>query len=109
MLCPYYTVYSSLMTFKINEIRRIENFGIWSKFKYLFMVCPFVLILMIYLDILWMAINTIRYAFMSILINFEFGLRFNDNLEKGLNWLFKKLFGMSAMDIDGFKSQRTIL
>ena len=115
VLCPYYTVYTSLMTFQIDKVRKkIEEkrYTTCNKVVSFFMIMPTMLILLILLDIFLMVLSTV----MLILI-FPFiwipwldcGRKVFKFYEKSENAIFKFLFGMSAMDVKGFRCQRTIL
>lgn len=71
MICPYYTVYSSLMTFKINDIRKLKERGIgFGTLKNFFMILPLNLILMIFIDMLIMFPNALIYFVMFFIIQF---------------------------------------
>ena len=111
MLCPYYTVYSSLMTFKINDIRKqnsTEQVG--SRFvKNLFMILPTILLYIITLDIAFMFLNLLMYPVMFVLMIFPFRKKMYICYEEFWDQMFKSMFAMSVMDARGFKCQRTIL
>ena len=104
MVCPYYTVYSSLMTFKINDIRKIkEDVQVFGVLRNLFLISPLMLVFVTIVDIIFMFINCLAYCILFLIIIFPFGKRFCIAYEQFWDSVFKKFFGMSVMDVRGFK------
>lgn len=100
------------MTFKIIDTRRKIDDGKFYCHNYifaLFLILPTVLLALIIFDLIFMIINFIVYASMFVLLMTPMRRRFHEWHEDLLNKMYKGLVGMTAMDVQGFKSQRTIL
>lgn len=121
IMLPYYTVYSSLMTFKIVDIRKKklilagshENLSAWELIKVFLMILPSMLVLMAIIDVIFMGINLIVTVGMLLLFVILRPCKKEraayERYEYWHNRFFTLLFGMSIMDVRGFKCQRTIL
>lgn len=108
MILPYYTVYSSLMTFKIVDIRKkklskMKKLSCYEQFKVFIMILPTMLGLMAAMDVLFMVFNLLIFAFMVIFICFPIRDKVHHFHEDWHNRFFMYCFGMSVMDVRGFK------
>ena len=112
MMLPYYTVYSSLMTFKIVDIRkqklRNKKLNCCDLLKVLILVLPTMLLLMAFMDVFFMIANVIIFAFMCLfLVPFvccpQYQRKMYELNDYCLNKVFHLFFGMSVMDVRGFK------
>ena len=77
--------------------------------KVYFMILPTIFAEMIALDIVFMLINSIVFAFMLFLILTPWRVSIKERYDQFMSNIFKTLFGMSVMDVRGFKCQRTYL
>ena len=119
MLCPYYTVYTSLISYRLNKIRQIRKktrFGILSRgqsvkafIAALPRILPTFLAYLILLDTVYMFLCTFCYCLLMIGMIFPCRKFMHYCFENSRHKTFEYLFGMSLMDINGFKCQRTIL
>jgi hypothetical protein len=112
MLCPYYTVYTSLMTFLIKETRlRIEKNAYYGMTKFIscLLILPTMIIILILLDLVLMITSVLLFTVMLPFIWTQWGQHLFESFEESQNNLFIRAFGMSKMDIAGFRCQRTIL
>lgn len=81
MASPYYTVYSSLMTFKISDIRTIDESSRsrgrcnWNQVKAYLMILPTMLVIMLVFDVLAMMVNCVVYVGMLIAMLTPFRLK----------------------------------
>ena len=77
--------------------------------KVYFMILPTIFAEMIALDIVFMLINSIVFVFMLFLILTPWRVSIKERYDQFMSNIFKTLFGMSVMDVRGFKCQRTYL
>lgn len=109
MLSPYYTVYASALTFQMGNFRekrsasRKGSLTCCYLLKVIFLIAPTFLIIMILLDIVYMILNVFAYAFLFLFILTPCRKRLHTVYEDFWDNLLKKTFGMSFMDLRGFK------
>ena len=111
VLAPYYTVYTSLINNQIDRYRSQGSSG-RSCLRYigsLIMILPTMLVMLIVFDVVYMCISVVVYP---VLLPFSFcsiGITLLEKYEDSQNYVLSKLFGLSCMEVQGFRSQRTIL
>lgn len=74
-----------------------------------FTILPTMLFLLFIIDLFFMGISAVVYPFLTIIIFTPIGRHAFDKYDEFMNKLFQQIFGMSVMDIKGFRCQRTIL
>ena len=95
------------MTFKIIDTRRKiddDKFYCYNYVLSLFLILPTVLGVLILLDFVFMFINFFVYLLMFFILLTPCRQEFHDWYENIFNKLYECLVGMSAMDVQGFKS-----
>ena len=101
------------MTFKINDLTTItqtNNFNyIFSMLKQISLLLPTMLVYMVTLDIFVMLTNLVIYPILFLFMLTPWRRKVYEMNEKIQNKVFSFLIGMTSMDVDGFKCQRTIL
>jgi len=111
--CPYFTCYTSLMTFHIAEVRKMRKNKTDTFFKLIskvLFILPTMLSILVIVDILHMLLNLGIRTILLLIKIFTCGkinllIGYDERFEAGI----KKLLNMSYMDIEGFRTQKTIL
>ena len=106
VLAPYYTVYTSLINNQIDRYKQ-QDASERSCMSFVFsLICilPTMLIMLIIFDLVYMCISVVVYP---ILLPFSFckiGIVLLDKYEDSQNYVLNKLFGLSCMEVQGFRS-----
>lgn len=102
MLAPYLTVYSSVMTFKIVDLRSkldMKEFKCYGYITTLVLILPTILVVIIILDTLSMFVNITVYIFLCIGLITPYSRQFYETYEFVMNSVYSWLLDMSIMDV----------
>lgn len=88
MICPYYTVYTSLTNFQIQQTRKKVlrgKFGCLSYFTSSLTILPTMLLLLMIMDVAFMTVSVIAYPILLIFAFFPIGQDLFDRYEHAQN------------------------
>ena len=112
--CPYFTCYTSLMNFHIAELKksRSDNKKVpCNKMltKFIF-ILPTMLVILIVIDLIYMLFSLFTKPFLFLIkmitcCKVDYLKKYSDSADT----FFQNYFNMCYMDIQGFRTQRTIL
>jgi len=86
-----------------KKLSKMKKLSCYEQFKVFIMILPTMLGLMAAMDVLFMAFNLLIFAFMVIFICFPIRDKVHHFHEDWHNRFFMYCFGMSVMDVRGFK------
>jgi len=111
IVAPYYTIYSSLISYLQKLIRKKEKSGqnISRTIMNFLIILPSMLLFLILIDITYIVVQVLVLPVLLPLSIFKKGEYLVQKFESFKNAVFYKVFGLSHMEIEGFRSQRTIL
>lgn len=105
MISPFYVCYVPLLTFQKERAEKIEDDSILQKLNGFFSLTPLILINLLLMDLIYI-INSV--VITPIVFIFSFGRLNMEVIEEKIDKIYIVLFGMSDMDIKGFRRLRTI-
>ena len=107
VLAPYYTIYSSLINQLIKMIRASQKKSSRTysslAMNYL-IILPTMLVMLIIIDIFYMCLSVVVYPILLPLTPCDIGHKMLESYEDSQNIVLYKLFGLSHMEICGFRS-----
>lgn len=107
MLSPFYVCYVPLLTFQKNR-SKLEKESWFQKFINTASLTPFIVIYLLFMDLIYIVVSVIITPIAYVIKLLTCGLIDLTGIEDGLDVLYEILFGMSDMDIKGFRRLRTI-
>ena len=107
MLSPFYVCYVPLVTFQKNR-SKLQEYTCFLKFLNVLSLTPFIVGYLLIMDLIYIIVSVIITPFTMLLKLLTCGLIDITNVEEKLDVLYEILFGMSDMDIKGFRRLRTI-
>lgn len=107
MLSPFYVCYVPLVTFQKNRSKLQEETK-FLKFLNIASLTPFIVVYLLIMDIIYIIVSVVITPTAMIIKLLSCGLIDVTNVEEKLDVLYEVLFGMTDMDIKGFRRLRTI-
>lgn len=104
MISPFFVCYVPLLTFQKEKAEEIANDTPVQKFLAFCSLTPLILVYLLLMDLIYIISSVIitPLAFLTC------GLIEVDDVEEKIDRIYKIMFGMSDMDIKGFRRLRTI-
>lgn len=106
-LSPFYVCYVPLLTFQKNRSKLQEETK-FLKFLNIASLTPFIVAYLLLMDIIYIIVSVIITPAAMIIKLLTCGIIDITNIEEKLDVLYEILFGMTDMDIKGFRRLRTI-
>lgn len=107
MLWPFYVSYVPLVTFQ-KKRGKIQDESKFLKFLNIVSMTPLIVGYLLFMDIFYIFVSVVVTPIAFLLKHLTCGYLNVTNIEERLDGLYKILFGMSDMDIKGFRRLRTI-
>lgn len=107
MLSPFYVCYVPLVTFQKNRSKLQEDTK-FLKFLNIVSLTPLIVAYLLMMDVIYIVVSVIITPITMLLKLLTCGYLDITNVEEKLDVLYEILFGMSDMDIKGFRRLRTI-
>lgn len=107
MLSPFYVCYVPLVTFQKNRSKLQED-TCFLKFLNVLSLTPFIVAYLLLMDLIYIIVSVVITPITMLLKVLSCGYIDITNVEEKLDVLYEILFGMSDMDIKGFRRLRTI-
>lgn len=107
MLSPFYVCYVPLVTFQKNR-GKLQKETQFLKFLNVLSLTPFIVSYLLLMDIIYILVSVVITPLAFLLKALSCGFIDLTNVEEKLDVLYEILFGMSDMDIKGFRRLRTI-
>lgn len=107
MLSPFYVCYVPLLTFQKNRAK-MQDETKFMQFLNIASLTPFIVAYLLFMDVIYIIMSVIITPGAMLIKALSCGLIDVTNVEEKLDVLYEILFGMSDMDIKGFRRLRTI-
>ena len=106
VLAPYYTVYTSLINNQIDRYKQRDpsQRSCMGLIFSLICILPTMLVLLIIFDLLYMCMSVVVYPLLLPFAFCKLGEALLEKYEDSQNVMLNKLFGLTQMEVQGFRS-----